>query len=125
MASKLEKRSNAMLVSAEDGIPLTFAMIGLAKISGFNWDAGNARKSEDKHGVSMAEAEKMFFNTPLPILEDAAHSAQEIRIHAFGKTDEGRALHITFTLRKAGTLIRVISARDMHRKERAIYDQAS
>ena len=72
----------------------------------------------------MAEAEQVFFNTPLLILDDAAHSAQEIRIHALGKTDEGRALHISFTLRKAGTLIRVISARDVHRKERAIYDQA-
>ena len=100
-------------------------MIDLAKISGFNWDAGNARKSEEKHGVSMAEAEQVFFNTPLLVLEDAAHSTQEVRIHALGITDEGRALHITFTLRKAGTLIRVISARDMHRKERMIYDQAS
>ena len=73
----------------------------------------------------MAEAEQVFFNTPLLVLEDAAHSTQEVRIHALGMTDEGRALHITFTLRKAGTLIRVISARDMHRKERMIYDQAS
>lgn len=31
---------------------------------------------------------------------------------------------ITFTLRQSGTLIRVISARDMHRKERAVYEQA-
>lgn len=100
-------------------------MMDLAKISGFNWDPGNARKSEDKHGVSMAEAEQVFFNAPLLMLEDADHSTHEARIHALGRTDEGRALHITFTLRKAGTLIRVISARDMHRKERAIYDQAS
>ena len=47
-----------------------------------------------------------------------------LRLHALGKTDEGRPLHITLTLRKVGQLIRVISARDMHRKERAIYDQA-
>ena len=100
-------------------------MFDPAKVSGFDWDAGNARKSEEKHGVSMSEAEQVFFNAPLLILEDRAHSTQEIRIHALGKTDEGRALHITFTQRKAGTLIRVISARDMHRKERAIYDQAS
>jgi uncharacterized DUF497 family protein len=100
-------------------------MIDLDKIKGFNWDAGNSRKSEEKHGVSMAEAEQVFFNTPLLILEDAAHSGQEIRIHALGQTDEGRALHITVTLRKEGTLIRVISARDMHRKERTIYDQTS
>lgn len=100
-------------------------MIDLNKISGFDWDTGNARKSEEKHGVSMAEAEQVFFNTPLLILEDAVHSVKEIRIHALGKTDDGRALHITFTLRKSGQLIRVISARDMHRKERVIYDQTS
>lgn len=35
------------------------------------------------------------------------------RFGALGVTDEGRRLHITFTLRTAGTLIRVISARDM------------
>jgi len=99
-------------------------MLDLNKLSGFNWDDGNARKNE-KHGVSMAEAEQVFFNAPLLLLEDAAHSQQEPRIHALGKTDEERALHITFTLRSSGTLIRVISARDMHRKERAVYEQAT
>jgi len=98
-------------------------MMDLSKITGFNWDGGNARKN-DKHGVSMAEAEQVFFNEPLLLLEDASHSQQELRIHALGMTDEGRALHITFTLRQSNQLIRVISARDMHRKERAIYEQA-
>ena len=98
-------------------------MIDLSKITGFNWDDGNARKNE-KHGVSMAEAEQVFFNAPLLMLEDAAHSEQESRVHALGKSDEGRTLHITFTLRQTGLLICVISARDLHRKERAIYEQA-
>jgi uncharacterized protein len=98
-------------------------MIDLAKVAGFDWDAGNARKN-DKHDVSMAEAEQVFFNASLLLLNDVAHSQRELRVHALGKTDEGRTLHITFTLRKAGQLIRVISARDMHRKERVIYDQA-
>jgi uncharacterized DUF497 family protein len=98
-------------------------MIDLRKITGFNWDDGNARKNE-KHGVSMAEAEQIFFNVPLLLLDDTVHSQGEPRLHALGKTDDGRALHITFTLRQSGLLIRVISARDMHRKERAIYDQA-
>ena len=99
-------------------------MIDLSKISGFEWDEGNARKN-DKHGVSMAEAEQLFFNVPLLLLDDAAHSQKESRLHALGKTNEGRALHLTLTLRESNTLIRVISARDMHRKERAIYDKAS
>ena len=98
-------------------------MIALTQITGFDWDGGNARKN-DKHGVSMAEAEQVFFNAPLLLLADEQHSRQEPRHHALGSTDEGRMLHITFTLRKAGSLIRVISARDMHRKERAIYEQA-
>lgn len=97
-------------------------MVDLSRVTGFDWDEGNARKNE-KHGVSVAEAEQIFFNAPLLLLEDGAHSRQELRFHALGKTDEGRTLHITFTLRQSN-LIRVISARDMHRKERAIYEQA-
>jgi uncharacterized protein len=100
-------------------------MIDLTDIIGFNWDEGNSRKSETKHGVSMAETEQVFFDAPLLLLEDESHSQSEIRLHALGQTDIGRGLHITFTLRQAGTLIRVISARDLHRKERAIYEQAS
>ena len=98
-------------------------MIDLNQISGFDWDEGNARKNE-KHGVSMAQAEQVFFNSPLLVLEDAIHSEDEMRLHALGITDEKRALHVTLTLRQSGKLIRVISARDMSRKERVIYDQA-
>ena len=82
-------------------------MVDLSKVNGFNWDDGNARKNE-KHGVSMAEAEQVFFNAPLLLLEDAAHSQQEPRLHVLGKTDDGRTLHLTLTLRQSGELIRVI-----------------
>ena len=99
-------------------------MIELAAITGFEWDDGNARKNE-KHGVSTAEVEQTFFNDPLLLLTDVRHSQHEPRFHALGKTDEGRLLHITFTLRQSDTLIRVISARTMHRKERTIYEQAT
>lgn len=98
-------------------------MIDLPAILGFDWDDGNARKN-DKHGVSQSEGEEVFFNQPLLLLEDARHGGQELRYHALGKTHEGRRLHITFTLRKHSTLIRVISARDMHRKERTIHEQS-
>lgn len=96
-------------------------MVDWTRVAGFDWDAGNARKSSDKHEVSQAEAEQVFFNAPLSIVPDTRHSADEPRFHALGKTDDDRRLHITFTLRSDGTLIRVISARDMHRKERRIY----
>ncbi len=100
-------------------------MLELDAISGFEWDAGNARKNADKHSVSQSEAEAVFFRQPLLLLPDPRHSEQEARFHALGQTQDGRRLHITFTLRAQGNLIRIISARDMHRKERSFYDQES
>jgi uncharacterized DUF497 family protein len=99
-------------------------MIDLDQITGFDWDDGNSRKSADKHDVSQAEAENIFFNDPLIVVEDARHGERERRFNALGKTSQNRLLHITFTLRQNGTMIRVISARDMHRRERKAYEQA-
>jgi uncharacterized protein len=100
-----------------------YNMLDLSQIEGFEWDEGNSRKSAEKHGVSQAEAEQVFFNEPLLIVEDVSHSSRETRLHALGHTDAGRPLHISFTLRGDGKLIRVISARTMHRKERLRYEQ--
>jgi uncharacterized DUF497 family protein len=66
----------------------------------------------------------MFFNDPLIVVENARHSERERRFNALGKISQNRLLHITFTLRQNGTMIRVISARDMHRRERKAYEQA-
>ena len=99
-------------------------MVDWAQVTGFDWDDGNSRKSEKKHGVSQPEAEQVFFNQPLLVLEDHKHSHGENRFHALGATDDVRFLHITFTLRISGTLIRIISARDMHKKERRVYEQS-
>jgi uncharacterized DUF497 family protein len=96
-------------------------MIDFDRITGFDWDAGNARKNE-KHGVSQIEAEQIFFDRRLLVVSDLLHSSTEARHHALGATLDGQQLHVTFTLRGDGTLVRVISARDMHRKERQIYE---
>ncbi|TAJ84724.1 BrnT family toxin [Reyranella sp.] len=98
-------------------------MIDFDGIEGFNWDEGNARKSVEKHGVSQAEAEQIFFNDPLLVVADVGHSTHETRLHALGRTDADRLLHVTFTLCGDGRFIRVISARTMHRKERSRYEQ--
>jgi uncharacterized DUF497 family protein len=90
------------------------------KIIGFDWDDGNVNKNT-KHSVSPSEAEQIFLNEPLLMINDPKHSADEPRYHAMGQTNEQRLLHVSFTIR--GNKIRVISARDMHKKERVIYDQ--
>jgi len=99
-------------------------MIDFARIVGFDWDAGNARKN-DRHGVTQSAAEQVFFDTRLLVAPDPRHSDVEPRLHALGRTIGGRMLHVTFTLRREGTQIRVISARDMHRKEKLRYEETN
>ncbi|MFZ0961310.1 MAG: BrnT family toxin [Terriglobia bacterium] len=71
------------------------------------------------HRVSDAECEEVFFNRPFVVRRDVEHSQEESRFYALGQTDRSRELFVVFTIR--GKLIRVISARDMTRKERRIY----
>ena len=99
-------------------------MIEWTRVVGFDWDAGNALKSADKHGVTQSEAEQAFFNQPLLILDDDRHSFAEARFHALGRTDEDRRLQIPFTLRREATLIRIISARAMSARERSAYEKS-
>ena len=93
----------------------------LEKVTGFDWDEGNFDKNLIKHDVQNWECEQVFFNKPLIILDDHRHSLVEKRLAAFGKTDGGRLLTMIFTIRKS--LIRVISARDMNKKERIYYHE--
>lgn len=94
----------------------------LAGLAGFEWDEGNLTKSWEKHQVSALECEQVFFKRPLIALPDERHSESEPRFYALGQTDTGRRLFIVFTARNG--LIRVISARDMSRKERKIYEES-
>lgn len=88
----------------------------------FDWDQGNADKNWDKHNVNRTECEEAFFNAPLFIEEDPKHSVAEKRYFAMGQTFGNRRIAVVFTLR--GGKIRPISARDMSRKERDIYEKA-
>jgi hypothetical protein len=86
---------------------------------GFDWDKGNIGKNWIRHRVGDSECEQVFFNQPLIILPDVKHSSQEDRFYLLGQTDAGRCLFLAFSVRRK--LVRVISARDMNRKERKEY----
>jgi uncharacterized DUF497 family protein len=98
-------------------------MFDLARVVGFDWDDGNARKSLDKHRVSTAEAEEVFRDARLRVLVDERHGGGEKRFHAYGEASTGRKLQVSFTLRGDDRLIRVISTRPMSRRERARYEE--
>lgn len=91
----------------------------LSRVEGFEWDKGNINKNWEKHRVSNIECEEAFFNEPIVVGIDEKHSAEEGRLYLLGKTDNGRLLFVVFTTRK--DKIRVISARDMNKKERRVY----
>jgi len=88
----------------------------------FDWDGGNAEKNWLRHRVSQSECEQVFFNRPLVVSEDEIHSQEEARYFALGHTDRGRLLFVVYTLR--GERVRVISARDMTRREQKEYEHA-
>lgn len=91
----------------------------LIACEGFEWDAGNSGKSWERHRVADAECEQVFFNRPLAAVPDDKHSRNEERIHILGRADSGRRLFLVCTVR--ARRIRVISARDMSRREREAY----
>ncbi len=89
---------------------------------GFDWDEGNLVKNWEKRGVSASECEQVFFNNPLIAGLDEKHLDQEPRYNALGITDAGRKLFLAFTVKT--TLVRIISARDMSRRERKVFDKS-
>jgi len=94
----------------------------LAECEGFQWDAANSVKIWERHQAAPTECEEVFFNHPLIVGEDEKHSATEARLYALGQTDAARLLFVVLTIR--GRLIRVISARDMSRRERKVYQSS-
>lgn len=92
----------------------------MAELTGFLWDDGNSTKSWERHKVTQAEAEEVFFNRPV-FLMDAKAGAAERRYNVLGRTNGDRLLSVIFTVRRG--LVRPISARPMSRKERSAYAQ--
>ncbi|TVR70324.1 MAG: BrnT family toxin [Spirochaetaceae bacterium] len=93
--------------------------VSLPEFKGFDWDDGNVIKNWESHKVGRHEAEQVFFNHPLFVANDVKHSGTEPRYYVLGQTDHDRPLFVAFTIR--AELIRVISARDMSRRERKAY----
>ena len=85
---------------------MEFDCLDAESLTGFDWDDGNVYKNEKKHGLNYKTIEEVFFNEPLLIVEDFSHSYDECRCVAFGRDNR----------------IRVISAREMTKKEKNFYE---
>ena len=87
----------------------------------FEWDKGNKNKNFLKHGVTDEECEEIFFDSHKHIVNDILHSSRESRYILIGQTKKQRVLFVVFTVRR--NKIRVISARDLNKKERNLYEK--
>src|SRR5947209_3649272 len=97
-------------------------IVDLPFVISFEWDEWNKYKNWIKHKVIGEEAEEAFYDEKRLILEDSKHSEQETRYILFGRTEKGRFLFIVYTLREEK--VRIISARDVNRKEVLFYEKA-
>ena len=98
---------------------MEFDCLNAEALTGFDWDDGNVYKNEKKHGLNYKLIEEVFFNEPLLIVEDFGHSYDECRCVAYGRDHKNSKIMIVFTVRD--NLIRVISAREMTKKEKDFY----
>lgn len=89
--------------------------------SEFQWDKGNKGKNYQKHKVTDQECEEVFFDQGKKIFKDLLHSDKEERYILLGQTKENRILFIVFTIRSGK--VRVISARDLNKKEKRLYEE--
>ena len=93
----------------------------LDNVDQFQWDKGNKGKNYLKHKVTDQECEEAFFDQNKKIFKDILHSDNETRYILLGQTKERRILFIAFTIRSGK--IRVISARDLNKKEKKLYEE--
>jgi uncharacterized DUF497 family protein len=85
----------------------------------FVWDKGNRDKNWIKHKVADRECEEVFFDENKKTFKDRLHLRGEERFRIVGRTKKRRLLFVVFTMRKGK--VRIISARDINRKERRLY----
>lgn len=97
----------------------------IRKVFEFEWDKGNIEKNK-KHKVENQECEQAFFDENKVVYKDVLHSIVEERYVLIGKTEKRRCLYIVFTYRGDKIRkIRIISARDINKKEVKLYEEAA
>ena len=89
----------------------------------FQWDAGNIDKNWTKHRVTNAECEEVFFDPHKRLFSPGPRPGGETRCGLIGQTKDRRLLVVICTIR--GHAVRVISARDLNKRERGLYEETA
>ena len=87
----------------------------------FDWDQNKSASNEKKHGVTFHEAATIFSDPLAVTFSDPDHSEMEYRYLTFGSSRFQRLLVVSHS--DADDEVRIISAREMTRNERKIYEE--
>jgi len=91
-------------------------------IDDFIWLPDTIEKLTVKHHVTQDEAEEVFFNDSKYRFVESGYSPGEDAYSAMGQTDAGRYLVVFFIHKGVNTAL-ILSARDMDKKERKLYER--
>ena len=87
----------------------------------FVWDEAKAKRNFEKHGITFAEATRVFSDPFALTFDDVAHSIYEQRWITFGMINGKR--HVVVCHAEGDLVFRIISAREMTKSERGLYEQ--
>jgi len=91
----------------------------------FEWDDKKNASNERKHGVSIEDAQTVFFDENAIEFDDPDHSIQEERFILLGLSQSLKVLVVCHCHRSDESKIRIISARKATRKEQGAYFRRS
>jgi uncharacterized protein len=87
----------------------------------FEWDEDKAKANRRKHRISFDEAATVFHDPFIASMLDLAHSGEEQRFIAMGRSAQGRLLVVVYAEREGK--IRIISCRRATSTERKAYEE--
>ncbi|HLF89311.1 MAG TPA: BrnT family toxin [Anaerolineales bacterium] len=91
-------------------------------IDDFIWLPDIIEKLTFKHQMAQDEVEEVFFNNPRFRFVEKGNSPGEDVYSAAGQTDAGRYV-IVFFIKKPQNIALILSARDMDKSERRLYER--
>ena len=87
----------------------------------FEWDPNKERINRQKHGITFAEAQTVFYDSEALVIDDPAHLETEDRFIILGMSNQAKLLVVCHCYRVSDEVIRIISARKATRTETSQY----
>jgi uncharacterized DUF497 family protein len=89
----------------------------------FEWDEAKNKINRKKHGVWFEEAQSVFLDRRARVFLDAKHTVVEERFFIIGHSSQANLLFVIHCYRRSGSVVRIISARKVTKKEKEQYEE--